>query len=180
MAKIIKIGLFLAFLFLVSRGAISAQTDNRDELRDRITILCDPVENPRVYRGEVIDCSNYPLPTTTLQPTPTTSGGGNGGVPTASPTQSPSSGGSTTSEEDACASGKSYTGPYCGWSPEKDKPSNNELLASVETPKVGGPQILGLSHTSSSDLTLSDIMLLGGVLCLLLYVRSKTLHAHRV
>lgn len=80
------------------------------------------------------------------------------------PTGVPSEGGGE--EEDLCA-GNSYTGPYCGWSPEKDRPS-------AEGARIGGPEVLGLSYTSGDDLTVSDIMLLTGVLCLLLYVRSKT------
>ncbi len=173
MGKIIKIIIIAGFLFFIGKNTAVAQTDNRDvdSSRDRTAIICDPVENPRSYRGEVIDCSGYPQPTSS-QPTPTPSGG-TGGVPTATPI--PSSNGGSTGDEDACAPGKSYTGPYCGWSPEKDKPSGDGgTFGEGEVPRIGGPVVLGLSSTSGGELTLSDIMLLTGVLCLLLYVRSKT------
>lgn len=95
-----------------------------------------------------------------------------GGIPTATgqpaqPTVTPTSGGGI-STEDPCAPGKSFSGPYCGWSPEVGGGGGG-----AEPPRIGGPQVEGLSYTGSSDLSLSDIILLTGVLCLLLYVRSK-------
>lgn len=95
-----------------------------------------------------------------------------GGGVTPAPTQS-SSGGSTNSgsgsSDDPCAAGKSYSGPYCGWSPS----INNSGGGSSEPPRIGGPQVLGLSNTSSGDIALSDIMILAGILCLAVYARSK-------
>lgn len=115
-----------------------------------------------------------PLPTeSVVQPTtpnsPTSPPGGQptvtpprvGGLPTATVVPS----GDNSTPEDPCAAGKSFTGPYCGWSP---------------SPRVGGEEkqgstgrVLGLSYTSGWELLPSDIILLSGVLCLLLYARSK-------
>lgn len=81
---------------------------------------------------------------------------------------------SSSSTEDPCASGKSYTGPYCGWSPDVSGGGGGGGGGSPAQPaRVGGPQVLGLSKTSSADLAPSDIILLTGVLCLALYARSK-------
>ena len=104
---------------------------------------------------------------TTVQPSPTNPP--SGGLPTSVPTTVPSGGGGGGTTEDSCAPGKSYNGPYCGWSPIVEGGT-----ASVgESPRIGGPQVLGLSKTSGGDLELSDIIFLSGVLCLVLYVRSK-------
>lgn len=116
------------------------------------------------------------LPTSvppTIQPTtsaPSPTNPPNGGLPTSAPTSAPSGGGGGTTTEDPCGSGKSYSGPYCGWSPGV---SGESQSASGELPRIGGPQVLGLSKTSSGDLELSDIIFLSGVLCLVLYLRSK-------
>ncbi|OIO13953.1 hypothetical protein COV53_05650 [Candidatus Gottesmanbacteria bacterium CG11_big_fil_rev_8_21_14_0_20_37_11] len=83
-------------------------------------------------------------------------------------------GGTTGSDDDPCASGKSYTGPYCGWSPKVVGEGNNTIQNVVASQAVKKrPQVLGLSYTSGAELTLSDIMLFAGILCLGLYVRSK-------
>ncbi|MBI5452743.1 hypothetical protein HY945_04740 [Candidatus Gottesmanbacteria bacterium] len=96
---------------------------------------------------------------------------GEPGTPAPTSTTTTSSGGST---EDPCASGKSYTGPYCGWSPGVGGGGGGGGGGSPAQPaRVGGPKVLGLSKTSSADLALSDIILLTGVLCLALYARSK-------
>ena len=158
---------------------------NRDtsSARDRVAAFCDPAANPRELRGEFLDCSGF-APTNTpaaptqsaQQPSPTT------GVsqPTATPrvgeppdgpteTPQPSNGGNgDNNDDDPCADGKSYTGDYCGWSPG--------VVGGSDSPRIGepgGPQIKGLSYTSGSELAASDIILLTGILCLLLYVRSK-------
>ncbi|MBI3379770.1 hypothetical protein HY029_03390 [Candidatus Gottesmanbacteria bacterium] len=97
-----------------------------------------------------------------------------GTVPTNPPSQggtgSPDGGGS--SNNNPCAAGQSYVGPYCGWSPDVNH-SGGGGGGSSESPRIGGPQVLGLSNTSSSDVAFSDIMILAGVLCLLVYTRSK-------
>jgi hypothetical protein len=182
MKKIFIATIFTVAVYLTLNQPVFAQTDGRDlgGLRDRTAIMCDPMEDPRGLRGEGVDCTGYvPTPTTSVsQPTVTPGGGGTGGVPT----QTPSNGGGSSSGNDDCASGKSYAGPYCGWSPEKDKPSSdsNSSSNSNETPRIGGPGVLGLSYTGSGELRASDIMLLTGVLCLLLYIRSKTLEKKSV
>lgn len=104
--------------------------------------------------------TSTPQPTTT-QPTPTPRIGG----PT--PTNPPSNGGGGEGDgEDACAAGKSYVGPYCGWTPRIGGESGGQ-------PGEPQPIVKGLSATGSFDLGLSDIILLSGVLCLLLYAKSK-------
>lgn len=50
---------------------------------------------------------------------------------------------------------------------------NNTSTTSYIYERVAGPQVLGLSDTASFDLKQSDIILLLGVLCLLLYLKSK-------
>lgn len=118
----------------------------------------------------------------TIQPTtvpaqPTTTpriGGGPTAVPT-QPTSSGNGGGSSTSTDsngNACDPGKSYTGPYCGWSPSTS--GNSGGGSTTSGPRIGGgPQVLGLSNTSGSEVAWSDIITLAGVLCLTLYARSK-------
>ena len=106
-------------------------------------------------------------------PTPTTASG-IGGLPSATPTQKPSGTTGGSSSEDPCASGKSFTGPYCGWSPSVGSGNSNSGGGVSEGQlRIGGPKVLGLSNTGSDDLKVSDIIALTGVLCLLLYVRSK-------
>lgn len=110
------------------------------------------------------------LPTsepTSAPPTPSPTGRVGGPSVTPQPTSSAES----TSGEDPCASGKSYSGPYCGWSPSIE--SGGGGGGGGEGARIGGAQILGLSKTSGADMAPSDIILLAGVLCLLLYVKSK-------
>lgn len=97
-------------------------------------------------------------------------------VPTNPPTGgTPSTGGggggsSSGDGGNPCDPGKSYTGPYCGWSPSTSSGGGG---GGSEQPRVGGSEVLGLSNTSSGELAFSDIIFLAGVLCLLIYVRSK-------
>lgn len=101
-------------------------------------------------------------------------------APTIAPTNKPPIGGTTPSDPggggsgsggNSCDPGKSYVGPYCGWSPSVSNSGGGG--GSSKQSRIGGPQVLGLSNTSSSDMALSDIILLAGVLCLALYARSK-------
>lgn len=151
--------------------------------RDRINAFCDPAANPRELRGDFIDCpptptsgqqqSGQPSPTQTVQnPTPTARVGDPGSL-TPVPTGSSSDSNSSSTDEDPCASGKSYTGEYCGWSPRVggDEQSGSGDGASYEL--TAAPMVQGLSYTAGAPLALSDIILLLGVLCLTLYVRSK-------
>lgn len=111
--------------------------------------------------------TNPPEPTstqpTTAQPSPTPRVG--------EPTLPPSNGGGNNdgggSADDPCGPGKSYNGPYCGWSPRVGGEEGSANAFQV------APKVRGLSYTSSYDLGLSDIILLSGVLCLLLYIKSK-------
>lgn len=132
----------------------------REELPPEPTVTTQPTTQPTA------------IPTGSLQPTATPRIG--------SPTETPSNGSNNSSNNssgtDQCASGQSYTGPYCGWSPEKDKQNSDSSSDGVSSPRIGGPDgpdVLGLSATTGNDLTTSDIILLSGVLCLLLYARSK-------
>ncbi|OGG30886.1 hypothetical protein A3I51_04765 [Candidatus Gottesmanbacteria bacterium RIFCSPLOWO2_02_FULL_38_8] len=128
----------------------------------------------------VIRRNEYPLPTEEVQPTsqpqPTNPPAGlpsvtpppQGGpevIPTSAPT-------SSTTDEDPCASDKSYTGDYCGWSP---RVGGEDGVNGGEAPpyETGTAPVLGLSYTAGEEVGLSDIMLLGGLLCLSLYAKSK-------
>lgn len=157
--------IFLISVFILGAGKVSADWWDRPSAR--------PTQ-PSVERT--------PIPTTPSQPTeapasePTVTSPPNGGVPTSVPTSAPLDGDEGDNgeeddgdEEDPCAPGKSYTGSHCGWSPGVGEEGEDYVT------RIGGPFVLGLSDTSGENLDLSDIMLLGGVLCLLLYVRSKTL-----
>lgn len=114
-----------------------------------------------------------------LPPTPTNPPS----QPTVAPTNPPTGGtpsngggGGSSSNDDPCASGKSYVGPYCGWSPSTSSGGGG----GSDQPRAGGPQVLGLSNTSSLDVALSDIMFLAGVLCLLVYAKSKLVTNNKI
>jgi hypothetical protein len=122
---------------------------------------------------------NFPTESPGSQPTegvqPTEQPTGN--EPTATPrvggvelTSTPIPTGGSSSTENPCDPGKPYTGDYCGWSPKVGGESAGD---SSSNPRIGGPEVQGLSYTSGSDLSYSDIILLTGLLCLALYVRSK-------
>ena len=110
-------------------------------------------------------------PTGSIHPSPTVTSQPVGGLPTSIPTPTNVVSGGT-SNDDPCAPGKSYTGPYCGWAPGVESGQGNVQLAQ-SVGGVEGQRVLGLSKTSSGDLELSDIIFLTGILCLLLYARSK-------
>jgi hypothetical protein len=172
--KCILIVFLLSFSTLLSIKTTYAQDLIRgNEVggpRDRINAFCDPAANPRELRGENIDCSGYTQPTSppsnNNEPTSVPT---NGGVPTSIPTQTQTN---NPSNDDPCAAGKSYTGDYCGWSPPRI--GGNEGNSTTTTSSSGSvPAVRGLSYTAGPDLAPSDIILLLGVLCLLLYVKSK-------
>lgn len=133
--------------------------------------LADWWQRPEVRPTQPSEERNLPPP---VQPTNPPS------QPTVAPTNPPTGGtpsdgggGGGSSSGDGgnpCDPGKSYVGPYCGWSP--DTTTSGGGGGGGES-RVGGPQILGLSNTSSSDVYLSDIMILAGILCLALYAKSK-------
>lgn len=175
--------------FLVTTIARATEDPRADrdkyinETRDRLAAFCDPAAYPYEVRGEFLDCSGFePTTAPVVQPTQP----GQPAQPTATPrvgnppndsvnptsTPGPSDDGNDGDDDDPCASGKSYTGDYCGWSPGV----GGDGGGGGDAPRIGepgGPQIKGLSYTSGSELVPSDIILLTGVLCLLLYVRSK-------
>lgn len=117
-----------------------------------------------------------PLPTSPSLPTPTSIVNH---IPTpTSIVPTPTSGALTPTpqkdegtKEDPCAPGKSFYGPNCGFSPRVGGEISAVTVA--EEVPVAEPQILALSDTASYDLAFSDIIFLIGILCLLLYVRSK-------
>lgn len=189
--KVIQItwkGLILAAAigtFFMVTTIVQATQDpraNRDTLsaRDRVAAFCDPADFPRALRGEVLDCSGFAPTNAPVEPTqsgqpaqPTTTPRvGNppndSVIPTSTPVPSNDESGSN---DNPCAPGKSYTGDYCGWSPRVGGEGGGGDAPRIGEP--GGPLIKGLSYTSGSELVPSDIILLTGVLCLLLYVRSK-------
>lgn len=114
-----------------------------------------------------------------LESNPTTAPTSAPSQPTVAPTSSPSGGtpstggGSSGSGGNACDPGKPFVGPYCGWSPNVNNSGGGGGGGSSEQPRVGGPRVLGLSNTSSGNLSVSDIMILAGILCLAVYARSK-------
>lgn len=75
---------------------------------------------------------------------------------------------------DPCAPGKSYKGDYCGWSPRIGGTDSGDPS------DPGDPPVVALSNTAKDDIRLSDIMLLSGILCLLLYVKSKLAPAKEI
>lgn len=165
--------LIFSFVFVLTGklvaevGIASADWWSRDDRPVAPTIARDrlPTQAPEPTWPP----TSPPQPTTPSQATPTVTpriGGPPTATPTLFPSATPGGGGGGGTAEDPCASGKSYTGPYCGWSPGVGG-GGEEIV------RVGEPEVLGLSATSGEDLTLSDIMLLVGALCLLLYTRSK-------
>lgn len=118
------------------------------------------------------DVKNSPVPTQAHNPTtvptakPTSGGGGGQGDPGGG-----GNGGSST--DDPCGPGKSYTGPYCGWSPGIGGSSGGNSTDTSGNMVAGSVGVRGLSYTSGSNmLTIADVMLLFGVLCLSLFLRS--------
>ena len=117
-----------------------------------------PPSEPTTPPGQPTSAPTTPPSQPTVTPPRT-------GGPTVEPTTAPSS--STSDGDNACDPGDPFSGPYCGWSPEVGG-------GGVGGPEsVYGPQVMGLSYTSGGELEPSDIILLTGVLCLLLYARSK-------
>lgn len=143
-------------IFLVKGNFVLADWWNRSDVRPSPPSL--PREEGRIPTLEPTSAPPTPSPT------------GRVGGPSITP--APTSTAGSTSDEDPCASGKSYVGPYCGWSPGVESGGGGGG-GGGEGARVGGPQILGLSKTSGADMAPSDIILLAGVLCLLLYVKSK-------
>ncbi|MCL4339047.1 hypothetical protein M1271_05145 [Patescibacteria group bacterium] len=165
MKKLVSVISLFGIVFILSvmlNGSVLADWWQRPEARPT---------SPAIERTVTVP----PLPTNPPQgqPTPTQGGGGSNVTPSG-PTATPAPSTGSSSTEDPCAPGKSYYGPYCGWSPSVSQSSGGGGGGGTSTgARIGGPQVLGLSYTSGPELSISDIILLAGVLCLLLYVRSK-------
>ena len=120
---------------------------------------------------------------TEVQPTNPPPTGGPTNPPAGGPTvTSPRQGGpqttstpgpTGTSSDDPCSDGKSYTGEYCGWSPRIGGDGGGTGGGSTSYYDPGTSEVRGLSYTSGEEVSLSDIMLLTGLLCLLIYAKSK-------
>lgn len=177
--NIVLLSIILASIFLLNSSKVSAGWWERPSVQ--------PTQ-PSIERSPTPTQPSQPTEAPTSAPTeepaqePTVTSPPNGGLPTSAPTSVPSDdsgdGNGGDDGEDACESGKSYTGPYCGWSPSvgEEGDGGEDYIARIGGPEIlGGPEVLGLSDTSSENLNVSDIMLLAGVLCLLLYARSKML-----
>lgn len=164
MKKIIILSIFIAGFFILNNNKVFADWWERPTVQP----TQPSIERPTTAPSPTLAPTSPPSQPTV---TPPPSGGVPTSAPTPTPTSSPSGGGG---KEDPCAPGKSYVGPHCGWSPRVggEEGGGGEVLG--VTTQEEGPEVLGLSYTSSRDLTISDIMLLAGVLCLLLYARSKT------
>ena len=157
--------IFLSFTFLVKPVNVQAdwwQRPTEGPTPTRIPLPTHPGEYTPTPTTQV-NPSPTNDPSVTSQPTPT---GIN--APTPTPTNGVRIGGT---EDDPCSSGKSYSGPYCGWSPDHDTKSNTS--SNVSSTISVAPKVLGLSRTSGPELTVSDIMLFAGLLCLALYLKSK-------
>ena len=149
--------LILCILAIKTQGTVFADWWQRSDVR--------PTQ-PSVPRTEIVFPTSVPNPTPT--PTPKVTNPSVTPVPTGLGNTNNTGGSSST--EDPCAPGKSYVGPYCGWSPTAENNGGGNDLAD---PRIGGPAVKGLSYTGGGDLGYSDIILLVGVLCILLYIRSK-------
>lgn len=174
-----SLSLFLFFFLLSSFVSVSYHANVLADLRDvtiteqqrdtttvrnRNVALCDPITPPRERFGETNDCPPTTIPTNppsqptatptgtktvTATPTPTPPGRGGDGGPTSTP-------GPSESSSNPPSSSGGGSGP-------------------TSTPAPSVP-VVGLSKTSSGSFGVFDIMLQAGVLCLLLYIKSKLSH----
>lgn len=185
MKKAIHLLIFLFLAGFVANSTVQADWWERPSVQptqpsiERNLPTSTPVPEPT--QQPVREPTQGPTPTTPpLQPTAAALPGGSEVTPTPTPYSGGGGQGSplARSDDDPCASGRSFSGPYCGWSPGEVggglEGSNTSSTGKPQLMAVGGPRIKGLSKTSSSDVTPSDIILLTGILCLLLYVKSKT------
>src|SRR3989344_5952873 len=144
--KILILMIIMSFGFLTMRSVSADWWERGDQ--------------PLLPRDETIFPTNPPQPTS-VQPTNPPNG-----APSVTPppqgglevTTTPSPTGSSSSDDDPCASGKSYTGDYCGWSPRIGGDDGSSGDNTYYDP--GEPPVLGLSYTGKGDIGLSDIMLL--------------------
>ena len=179
--KFLFIFFFFVSIWLVSGGGAYADWWQRPTARPT-----QPSE-PRPTSAEPSPASNptgipTSVPTGIIgQPTPTSPAGGNP-TPTPTPRIGAPTGehianGDESSEDDPCAPGKPFTGAYCGWSPgvidnSGDDPGTEDLSGSVSdnSKKL---KVKGLSNTFSNEVDYTDILVFSGMLCLLLYAKTK-------
>jgi hypothetical protein len=85
------------------------------------------------------------VPTQTQSPTTQPTATPRIGEPTGAqtPTSTPAPTGTSSSSDDPCAPGKSYTGPYCGWSPRVGEEGGGGGVSQSE--RIGAPEVMGLS-----------------------------------
>ena len=161
--------IFIGFL-LIGHNSVSADWWERPDTRATPPVL------PRDHGLLPTMTPAIPASQPTATPSPKI-----GGMPSVTPIPTTGSGNTSAggSKDDPCAPGKSYVGPYCGWTPSVGGGGSGGGEQGGQ-PRVGGPEVLGLSYTSGNDLGLSDIILLTGVLCLLLYLRSKMTLVKRI
>lgn len=154
-AKIILLILFLAFMTGYNNKPVLADWYTRSDIK--------PTQ-PSLERN--LPTAAEVEPTVSVQATPTTvvtpppigdPGVTNTPVPTAVPTEVLS-----TSSDNSSSTSTS---------------GGND--SSGSTISYVGPQVLGLSNTAGEGLQPSDIILLAGILCLTLYLRSKMTIKHQ-
>jgi len=156
-SKIFLTMIILGFGLLTVRSNIKADWWDRGE---RPVLPRNEINIPTQQEQPTTQPSNPPQPTSTPPKQ---------GAPQA--TLTPESG--SSSDEDPCASGKEYTGDYCGWSPRIGGNDSGGDGGSTDVYDPGTEAVKGLSYTAGPEIGLSDIMLLSGLLCLALYAKSK-------
>ncbi|MBI3954813.1 hypothetical protein HY338_00085 [Candidatus Gottesmanbacteria bacterium] len=152
-AKIILLILFLVIMIGKNNHLVLADWYTRSDIRPTQPSLERNLPTTIVIEPTV---ETQVTPTTTAVTPPPIGDPGvtNTPVPTAVPTATPDNNSSSTS-------------------------SNSENDSSESTASYIGPQVLGLSDTAGEGLQPSDIILLAGVLCLTLYLRSKLTIKHQ-
>lgn len=157
--KIIILILFLSFSFFLYDSAVADWWDRPDSR---------PTQ-PGVERflPTVPPQPDSPSPTKKVSPTSLPNGG-----PEVTPTGVLNGDGGSSTDDDPCAPGETYSGEYCGWSPRIGE-GGGGTGGEASVSSWGGPAVNGLSETSGEEAGISDIMLLAGILCLMLYAKSK-------
>ncbi len=151
-AKIILLILFLVIMIGRNNHLVLADWWTRSDIRPTQPSLERNLPTTTVVEPTV---ETQATPTTAVTPPPIGDPGvTNTLVPTAVPTATSSDDSSSTSSSGGSDSSESTT-------------------------SYVGPQVLGLSDTAGEGLQPSDIILLAGVLCLTLYLRSKLTIKHQ-
>lgn len=168
--SVFKLSLFIFFAGIIFTGVVKADWWERPSERPtQPAVVRDGLPTTPPQPTQPSSSPTQPPVRPTATPTPRI-----GGLPTSTPVPtSTGSGGGGGTTEDPCAPGKSFTGPHCGWSPGVGGGEGGGTVGGGGQGGAAESRVLGLSYTSGEDLTLSDIMLLAGALCLLMYIRSK-------